>query len=97
MTRKNILGGESVWILGTSDSRGVGFLLQKNFSENVTFINHDENGRCQMCDIKKDNAVYHIINVYTPNNGSDRKTFYENLRNLNKMYEDDSVEHYTVL
>ncbi|CAC5418333.1 E3.1.11.2 [Mytilus coruscus] len=94
---KKFGGGQSVWNCGTSDSRGVGFLLQNKFSENVTFINHDDNGRCQMCDLKRDNVVYHIVNVYTPNNGSDRKTFYENLHNLSKMYDDDSVEHYTVL
>lgn len=46
-----------------------------------------------MCDTKRDNAVYYIVNVYTLTNGSDRKTFYENLRKVNTMYDDDSVEH----
>ncbi|CAC5412131.1 E3.1.11.2 [Mytilus coruscus] len=89
-------GGESFWNCGTNDSRGVGILLRKDFTHCFDVSMIDNNGRIQIGEIKINTAVYHIINLYTPNNGSDRKHFFENVKNLNDLYADDSTDHYNV-
>ncbi|CAC5413899.1 E3.1.11.2 [Mytilus coruscus] len=89
-------GGESFWNCGTNDSRGVGILSRKDFTHCFDISMIDNNGRIQIGEIKTNTAVYHIIYLYTPNTGSDRKHFFENLKNLNDLYADDSTDHYNV-
>ena len=90
-------GVDSAWNCGTKESRGVAILFGKNFCENVSITNDNPNGRVIRCDIKLDNALYHISNVYAPNNGLERKQFFESFHNLMGNFGDDSVDHYNII
>ena len=88
---------DSVWNCGTKESRGVAILFGQKFSEKVSFTNDNPNRRMIKCDIKLDNAIYHISNVYAPNNEHDRKQFFESFHSLLGKFNDDSAEHYNII
>ena len=61
---------------GTSDLRGVGILLSKKLKENVEFFYQDNSGRILRCTLKINDSTFYISNTYAPNNGRERKSFF---------------------
>ena len=94
---KNHGGGESEWSCGTSDSRGVGILLSENFPANYKFHVRNENKSREInLEISTETAIYHFTNVYAPNNGTERKHFFNSLHNSFE-FSDDSIDHYNLV
>ena len=76
---KNINGGDSTWNCGSSDSRGVGILLNKNFKFTFVETHRDDQGRLINFDVYNDTVKLSIKCIYSPNDGESRKRFFESL------------------
>ena len=63
----NEWGGKIVFNHGTSDSRGVCILIRKNMPYQVCALTRDMEGRILNIDIKINNKIWNITNVYAPN------------------------------
>ncbi|CAC5361410.1 unnamed protein product [Mytilus coruscus] len=73
-------GGLSFWCNGTSVSKGVAILVKPNLDINVTEKYRDGEGRKLIVELKLDsNETVRIFNVYAPNNGIERKNFFNKL------------------
>ena len=59
--------GYSTWSHGSSSSKGVAVLLNPTFKGG--FVNHeiDESGRFLFSEIKIENSIFFVANVYGPN------------------------------
>ena len=76
---KHINGGDSTWNCGSSDSRGVAILLNKNFKFSFIETHRDNQGRLINFDVYNDFVKLSIKCIYTPNDGETRKRFFESL------------------
>ena len=76
---KNSGGGESIWNCGSSDSRGVCILLCKKFQYNFTKTFRDCYGRIISFEIHTSEIRLLFKCIYSPNDGGDRKRFFESL------------------
>ncbi|CAC5420630.1 unnamed protein product [Mytilus coruscus] len=73
-------GGLSFWCNETSVSKGVAILVKPNLDINVTEKYRDGEGRKLIVELKLDsNETVRIFNVYAPNNGIERKNFFNKL------------------
>jgi exonuclease III len=78
--------GKCFWSFGTSNSCGVGILVSEKLQNRVHSFNFDAEGRILTVDIDINNVMYHLVNVYMPNNDKERKEFINNLdRHCNKQ------------
>ena len=89
-------GGESIWDCGSSDSKGVGILLNKSFNLEIHFLGIKHTGRLMKCDIKIENDILHITNIYSPNIGSERKSFFNSV-NIVEFEDSDMLSHYNIV
>ena len=48
-------------------------------------------GRLQQCGMKADNGIFHVINLYAPNGGVERKQFFDTV--YNKMHSDRNINN----
>ena len=87
---KNCGRGNSFFNCGTSDLRGVGILLGKKFKENVEFFSQDNSGRILRSTLKINDSTFYISNIYAPNNGKERKSFFNAINDTLFKYTDDS-------
>jgi exonuclease III len=94
---KNCGGGNSFFNCGTSDSRGVGILLGKKFKENVEFFSQDNSGRILRSTLKINDSTFYISNIYAPNNGKERKSFFNAINDTLFKYTDDSDKNYSLI
>jgi hypothetical protein len=60
-------GGASAWLCGSSESKGVAIPLSKHFAFDINFNFSDKTGRLLTCEINRENALFHIFNIYAPN------------------------------
>ena len=72
-------GGMSLWSKGTNRSRGVAVLFKRNVKFDISNVSLDTDGRYIVFDISVDKSKYHLVNIYAPNNGSERIKFFEKL------------------
>ena len=94
---KNCGGGNSFFNCGTSDSRGVEILLSKKFKENVEFFSQDNSGRILRSTLKINDSTFYISNIYAPNNGKERKSFFNAINDTLFKYTDDSDKNYSLI
>ena len=75
--------GDSTWCNGASNSRGVAVLLKKHCDFKLTNIWKGENGRAMgliLHDVGN-NLTIPLINIYAPNDGRERETFFDRIEN----------------
>ncbi|CAC5373259.1 unnamed protein product [Mytilus coruscus] len=73
-------GRLSFWCNGTSVPKGVAILIKPTLDINVTEKYRDTEGRKLIVEVKLDsNEIVRIFNVYDPNNGVERKDFFNKL------------------
>ena len=70
---------KSYWSFGTSDSKGVAILLLNNFKREILKFDRDIEGRIVAVKIRTDWGDLNIVNVYSPNNIAERKTFFKKI------------------
>ena len=68
----------------------MGILLSKNLKENVEFFSHDNSGRILRSTLKINDSTVYISNIYTPNNGRERKSCFNAINDPLFKYMDDS-------
>ena len=70
---------------GTSNSRGVAIWIKKNVEFKLIDEYKDNEGRLLLINVEINNAIYTIINIYTPNNMNKRNTFFKQVdRSINE-------------
>ena len=75
-------GGHALWSPGTNRSAGVGLLLHPTSSVEIVSHNTDTDGRVLAAKLKHNEHVFQLLNVYAPNQPSDRVTFFGTLWRL---------------
>ena len=72
---------------GSSNSKGVAILLNKNFDASlVDTIHNSADGRILILELCIQGTNFKLINLYAPNNEGEQKAFYLNVKNLlNKL------------
>ena len=85
-------GPLSFWNQGTYRSRGVATLFNKSINASDAKCSVQENGRLQIIDFKDKNfsKPFVICNIYAPNSGDERKTFFVNLKNKLSGLQDEA-------
>lgn len=74
--------GNSIWNNGTNLSKGVCILFRKKFEMQILSQETFENGRIIALKIKISHVNIQLINIYTPNNPSERKQFFLKLNDI---------------
>jgi exonuclease III len=82
-------GFECCFSSNNSQSRGVAILFNNNFDFKITKKITDKDGNFLIVKIKTSSQDIVLINVYGPNR--DNPTFYQNLQNILKQFENCSV------
>ena len=70
--------GQSVWSLGTHNSKGVAILFNRNHLYDFSTVFKDPNGRFIAIDLNLDDNQIRLLNVYGPNTINERIEFYDN-------------------
>ena len=78
----NLWPGKAFWSFGTFHSGGVGILLSPNLQYNVVNFVFDYKGQFLILDIDVNNIGYRLINVYAPNNASERRVFISDMSKI---------------
>ena len=81
--------GQSVWGLGTNNSKGVAILFNRKHVYDFTTIFKDPNGRLIITELRVDEHVFRLCNVYGPNIPNERIDFYEN--HVTNFLDSDSI------
>ena len=74
--------GELILSHHTTLSGGVGFLFSRGFTPTSVEVRHVVEGRCLLVKAHFEHFNVVLINIYDPNNGSERKRFFENLNDI---------------
>jgi hypothetical protein len=69
--------GQCIWSRGTNKSRGVAVLFNRNLVFNFQNVLCDHHGRYISFDLYMNEHKYRLMNVYSPNEGTDRLSFFE--------------------
>ena len=78
---KNEWTGKSIWHTGPiPKSSGIAILFKEKSEIEIIHTNKDKEGRIIQCNIKYEQEILQIINIYSPTNPTDRKDFYINLQ-----------------
>ena len=72
-------GGQCAWSPGSNRSAGVAVLIHPNSAANLVDFKADLAGRVVTALIDFHGQRFQVINVYTPNNHSERELFFDNL------------------
>lgn len=67
--------GVSLWHKGSFHSRGVAFLFSKRLQPTIDKIHQDNDGRLFKIDCTLSGIKFTFLNVYCPNNHTERKVF----------------------
>jgi len=71
--------GELILSHNTTLSGGVGFLFSRGFTPTSVVVRHVVEGRCLLVKAQFEHFNVVLINIYAPNNGTERKRSFENL------------------
>ena len=74
---RNEWAGKAYFSLGTNMSKGVATLIKPNLDVDVCDKIIENNGRYLKVDIKIDDFNCSVINVYSPNNPAERRSFFK--------------------
>ena len=72
-------GGHACWSPGTTRSAGVGLLIHPRSTVKIENFSIDTAGRVVTAKIKADTRSFQVLNIYAPNQPSERVTFFANL------------------
>ena len=72
-------GGRALWSPGTNRSSGTALLFNPRCKVDITDHNSDLAGRVVSAKLLIDNVSFQLINVYAPNDHSDRERFFDEL------------------
>ena len=70
------MDGLSICNLGTSHSRGLTILFNRNFKYEYDVVSCENDGRLIVLDLKILEQRFRLINMYAPNEGEKRKLFF---------------------
>ena len=73
----------------SSASAGVSILLNNNFDFQIVRQFSDQEGRFVLCDIKIDNKILTLLNIYAPN--EDKPVLFENIYNNLVSFECEKI------
>lgn len=82
--------GHYVMSHGISNSAGVAILFSNDMNMNIIKVEEFVKGRLLLVQIECEGVIFVLVNVYAPNNGSERITFFTKLMSVVEKY-DDSV------
>ena len=71
--------GKWFWSFGEHLSKGVGIFISGNLKYKLDQFTYDSQGRVACIDITHQNVKYRLLNIYAPNNPTERKDFIANL------------------
>ncbi|KAK0147956.1 Transposon TX1 uncharacterized protein [Merluccius polli] len=74
--------GELVLSHNTTLSGGVGFLFSRGFTPTSLEVRHVVEWRCLLVRARFEHFNVVFINIYAPNNGTERKHFFENMNDI---------------
>ena len=74
--------GEILHSIGTSQSRGVSIFIHEKLHAEIIDSVIDNNGRYIITNLKINDNVYCITNIYAPNDKHNRNTFYKQISKL---------------
>ena len=74
--------GQCYWSFGIGKSAGVAVLFSPNFSGKIIRFQTDSDGRVLSLLVQFNNFKFNLVNVYSPNSVSDRKTFFSCLHDF---------------
>ena len=75
-------GGHALWSPGTNRSAGVGLLFRPGSAIEIVSHKTDTDSRVLSAKLKLAERTFQVVNIYAPNNHSDRETFFGNLWRL---------------
>ena len=79
--------GDIYYAHGKSNSRGVAILLNKSCDIEVTDIIHaSPDGRTFIMEVKIQDVLFKLVNIYSPNKDGEQKAFYNQLNAIFKKY-----------
>lgn len=67
------------WNFGSNFSRGTAMFISHSIDFVIVKYHRDLDGRFQYIDVKIDNVLYRLFNVYAPNESSERKQFFDDI------------------
>lgn len=67
---------------GTSNSCGQAILIHKQLNCDIIEEQRDSHGRILLLNVEIENNIYSLVNVYAPNNGTERNAFYRHLKDF---------------
>ena len=67
------------WNFGSNFSRGTAILISHSVDFSVIKYHRDLDGRFQYIDVKINNVNYRLLNVYAPNDESERREFFNDI------------------
>lgn len=79
-----MVGGDSVLSHGTNTSDGIAILFSKEMNVNILVVEEIVKGRILLLKVEYEGSVFVLINVYAPNNRSERVKYFLKLRNAIK-------------
>ena len=81
--------GDILLNCGTQHSRGTALLLKNKHS--ILNIHNSEDSRIQLINVKIEDQLITIMNIYAPNNSNDRKTFFSKVQKwIDRFAHDES-------
>lgn len=78
----NLWKGTCLWSFGTNKSSGTAIFFSPKFSGRILRFLHDSDGRILSALIEINSCKLNLINLYAPNDISDRKAFFERLHDF---------------
>ena len=82
-------GYHTIFGASSSSSAGVGILFSNNFEFQILKQLSDPDGRYIFCDIKVEDKIWTLVNVYAPN--QDEPTFFEQIQDLLASFECEQI------
>ena len=74
--------GEIIHSIGTSQSRGVSIFIHNSLQAEIIDTYIDLNGRFIIANVKINNSVFCITNIYAPNDKTNRNKLYKQIQSL---------------
>lgn len=72
--------GEVIHSFGTTKSKGVSIFIDKKINPEIINTHKDREGRLLLINVKINDNIYTIVNVYAPNDRKQRNTFYKQVK-----------------
>ena len=83
--------GTKLHSIGTSNSRGVSILIHSSVDHKVLNTHCDTYGRLILVNIEIGTLTFSLINIYAPNNITDRSTFFKRVNEVITEYAEGTI------